>query len=92
MVEFIFNLSGLSLSLATLFAMRFDGTTASRDEIIDAFGFVGSDSQGSRCTRLVVSTPEGTVSARPGDWVIKDSFGAMYCRTQDYFDRNYEAV
>ena len=80
------------LKLPDVDAMRFDGTTASRDEIIDAFGFVGSDSQGSRCTRLVVSTPEGTVSARPGDWVIKDSFGAMYCRTQDYFDRNYEAV
>ena len=42
--------------------------------------------------RLVISTPEGDMTASPGDWIIKGVKGEYYPCKPDIFQQTYEPV
>jgi len=42
--------------------------------------------------RLYIPTPEGTITASPGDWIIKGIKGEFYPCKPDIFAQTYEAV
>jgi hypothetical protein len=42
--------------------------------------------------RLCISTPEGVMTAAPGDWIIRTSNGAFYPCEADLFAATYEAI
>lgn len=41
---------------------------------------------------LAVHTPEGVMTARPGDWIIRGVQGELYPCTPDIFAATYERV
>jgi hypothetical protein len=41
---------------------------------------------------LVIHTLEGTMSAQPGDWIIRGVQGEFYPCKPDIFDQTYEPV
>lgn len=78
-------------------AIKFDGYEASAREIEKAFraeyeieGY-GAD-YGGRLVRLRIKTLEGTMTADPGDWIIKGVKGEVYPCKPDIFAATYEAV
>lgn len=42
--------------------------------------------------RLQIPTLEGTMEARPGDWIIQGVTGELYPCKPDIFERTYEPV
>jgi len=73
-------------------AIKFEGTIESRDEIINKFGFVGSESNGELCRLITIQTLEGTMSACKGDYIIKGIKGELYPCKPDIFEATYEKV
>lgn len=73
-------------------AIQFTGTITSRDEIISAFGFVGSSYQNNtgECHSITIKTLDGYMNARAGDWIIKGIKGELYPCKPDIFEATYE--
>jgi hypothetical protein len=42
--------------------------------------------------RIKIPTPEGVMTARPGDWIIRGIHGEFYPCKPDIFDQTYEPV
>ena len=67
-------------------AIQWDG-----DNLDDVYAFTGRGiSQHGRL--LNISTREGTMTASPGDWIIKGVVGELYPCKPDIFKQTYEAV
>lgn len=77
-------------------AIKFDGYEASAREIEKAFRaeyeIEGYADYGGRLVRLRIKTLEGTMTADPGDWIIKGVKGEVYPCKPDIFAATYEAV
>lgn len=79
-------------------AMRWDGSEASQARIVTwangriegFFGEVDEDCEVGYF--LAIYTLEGTMKARPGDWVIRGVAGEFYSCKPDIFAATYEAV
>ena len=82
-------------------AMQFDGAPSTATPIIDwalandvTIGYHCPD--GDACRRdshvLLVSTLEGSMSALPGDWIIRGVQGEFYPCKPDIFAATYEPV
>lgn len=41
---------------------------------------------------ILIATPEGTMEARPGDWIIRGIKGELYPIKSDIFAETYEKV
>lgn len=82
-------------------AMQFDGTPSTAMSIID-WALVNNAvirchcPDDEACRRdshvLLVSTPEGSMTALPGDWIIRGVAGEFYPCKPDIFATTYEAV
>lgn len=75
-------------------AMQWDGTAESATAVIDWVLATGT-----RCARLhdetrtlAIDTLEGTMSASPGDWIIRGVQGEHYPCKPDIFSATYDAV
>lgn len=55
-------------------------------ELLDFVGQLKSDEEGN----LAIETPEGTMWADPGDWIIKGVKGEFYPCKPDIFAATYE--
>lgn len=62
------------------------------DELVDFLAESPNDWEGERHGELVIHTLEGTMSAQPGDWIIKGVKGEYYPCKPDIFEATYEAV
>lgn len=78
-------------------AALFDGTKFCADEIaawaIDSENFsavVGRSGKGERCFDLRIRTLEGSMTALPGDWIIRGVQGEFYPCKPDIFAKTYE--
>lgn len=84
-------------------AMQWDGTANGATPIIDwtlshgsTAGYRCSDPE--RCSEreddhtIAIPTPEGTMSATAGDWIIRGVQGEFYPCKPDIFAATYEAV
>lgn len=69
-------------------AMPFDGTEASANEILTWIGTGASYRPGINA--LFISTLEGEMTARGGDWVVKGVLGEFYPVKPDIFRETYE--
>jgi hypothetical protein len=72
-------------------AMQFDGTFESYQSIVREFGFM-PEQDGCMSGVINIATLEGTMVARPGDWIIKGVKGEFYPCKPDIFEATYEAV
>ncbi len=45
-----------------------------------------------KTTTLAIATPEGEMTAQPGDWIIKGVKGEFYPCKPDIFEQTYEPV
>jgi hypothetical protein len=72
-------------------AVRFDGTNAQA-----VAEWVGEEQDGwtygDRCDYYEIETLEGTMTASPGDWIIRGVQGEFYPCKPDIFADTYEAV
>ncbi len=79
-------------------AEQFDGTPASAERLCLLYASVVSPefepvAPGDKWTgRLCVQTPEGTIYASPGDWIITGVKGERYPCKPDIFAATYEAA
>ncbi len=78
-------------------AMRFDGTYSRTLEILRWAGegrspFANALIRPVGDKYLTIETPEGTVSARPGDWIIRGVAGEFYPCKSEIFAATYEEV
>jgi hypothetical protein len=77
-------------------AMPFDGTEASASEIVEWIGPQAHPPSfhpaypGEHRALLMIHTLEGTMTASPGDWVIKGVSGEFYPCKPDIFEATYE--
>jgi hypothetical protein len=69
-------------------AMQFDGSDKSALEICFWSGMSSLFDEGT----LKIETLEGTLTASPGDWIIKGIKGEFYPCKPDIFESTYEAV
>lgn len=77
-------------------AVRFDGTESSVSEFLNR-GFespfinpsVSFKLGGGEC---LISTPEGVMAAKTGDWIIRGVKGELYPCKPDIFKSTYEPV
>ena len=72
-------------------ARRWDGTASSATPIIDWILGNGQTAR-YRDTDIGIDTLEGTMSAAPGDWVIRGTAGEFYPCKPDIFADIYEPV
>jgi len=79
-------------------AQRWDGTVQGATPIIDwildgplaaRYEDATFEREGDR---IAIDTLEGTITASPGDWIIKGVQGEFYPCKPDIFDATYEAV
>jgi hypothetical protein len=82
-------------------ARQYDGTAGTATPIIDwamaagvtiNYHCVNGDACRANEHSLLIATLEGTMSAQPGDWIIKGVQGEFYPCKPDIFDATYEAV
>lgn len=60
------------------------------DQICD---FIGEKLTNSKLTPLIIETLEGNhISARIGDYIVKDAQGDFYTYRPDIFEQTYEVV
>ena len=52
----------------------------------------GDDFKASRGGEVLIRTLEGTMAARPGDWIIRGVLGEYYPCKSNVFEANYESV
>jgi hypothetical protein len=72
-------------------AMQWDGTAEGATGIIDwALSYDGTIRYHDEDDMLAVDTAEGTVSAQPGDWIIKGVQDEFYPCKSAIFDATYE--
>ena len=69
-------------------AIQYDGTHMTAHNIYDLSHGQISYIDG----KLTIRTPEGTMEASSGDWVIKGVKGEVYPCKPDIFEATYEAV
>jgi hypothetical protein len=60
-------------------------------EVFDFLGLEHSEDELDH-SEIHIETLEGTMTARPGDWIIKGVKGERYPRKPDIFEATYEAV
>ena len=81
-------------------AMQFDGTYFNGDAI-QSWACTNGNTHimlghfcvdRNSCAVLDVSTLEGTMTAKPGDWIIKGINGEFYPCKPDIFEKTYEPV
>lgn len=73
-------------------AIQYDGTHQSHREIVSAFGAnISADKDGAG-RPLSITTLEGVMTARVGDWIIKGVNGEVYPCKPDIFEKTYEQV
>ncbi len=70
-------------------AMQWDGTIKGAGAVIEWAG-AGECSYSHVLGKLLILTPEGTMGAKPGDWIIKGVKGEFYPCKSDIFDATYE--
>lgn len=68
-------------------AVQFDGTFASVEAML-----IPSCSQDLSSNTLEIKTPEGVMTAQPGDWIIKGEKGEFYPCKPDIFAATYDAA
>jgi hypothetical protein len=82
-------------------AEQWDGTAEGAAEIITWVRAEGGtarylddcvDTLGRQCVRLGIDTLEGTMQAKPGDWVIRGVQGEFYPCDRGIFDQTYEST
>lgn len=60
------------------------------DQICD---FIGENLTNSKLTPLIIETLEGNhISARIGDYIVKDAQGEFYTYKPDIFEQTYEVA
>lgn len=59
-------------------------------ELVDFLHSMPCDWEGERHGEIVIHTLEGTMSAGPGDWIIKGVKGEFYPCKNDIFEATYE--
>ena len=74
-------------------AWRWDETTMMR-EALEARGMRSASHDGhtgrpNECTNLRIRTPEGAMTASPGDWIIRGIKGEFYPCKPDIFEATY---
>jgi hypothetical protein len=63
------------------------------DENVNAVAkFVGDPDEYGKADFYDIETLEGTMTARPGDWIIRGVQGEFYPCKPDIFEATYEAV
>jgi hypothetical protein len=67
-------------------AVQWTGSNA--DEIEEFIGQVWKAAP----DRIRINTPEGTMVATPGDWIIRGVAGELYPCKPDIFEQTYEPV
>lgn len=70
-------------------AVKYDGTAASVDQVMDMAGTRGINNSPEG---LYIVTLEGTMRADKGDWIIKGVKGELYPCKPDIFEATYEPV
>lgn len=73
-------------------AMRWDGGEESQRAIVNAFGGAVSGWVDNAGYFLQITTLEGTMIARAGDWIVRGVQGELYPVKPDIFDATYEAI
>lgn len=74
-------------------AMRHDGTNASGDAILAwSMGMAIHFATGDDRCEIRMDTWAGTMTAEPGDWVIRDPGGGFYPCKPDAFAATYDDV
>lgn len=71
-------------------AVLFDGTPASSQYVIAWADKSYSATRGDGALLVAIETLEGTMYARPGDWIIKGVQGEFYPCKPDIFAATYE--
>jgi hypothetical protein len=71
-------------------AIHFDGSNI--NEIWDAFGAGDIYGPTERSESAFIDTSEGTMEARPGDWIIRGIKGELYPCKPDIFEATYESA
>ena len=70
-------------------AVQFKGDVGA--ESITSFGdFASQHDPWLGCDVLLIQTLEGTMTARPGDWIIRGVNGEFYPCKPDIFEKTYE--
>ena len=73
-------------------AIHFDGSKDSLAEVMAFTKEMGTREVGATPEGFTIATLEGTMLARPGDWVIKGVKGEFYPCKPDIFEATYEEV
>jgi len=71
-------------------AIQFTGSYESYRNIANAFG--GVSYHPWKSPNLMVWTPEGTMEARPGDYIVRGVAGEVYPVKREIFEATYEPV
>ena len=61
-------------------------------EWADEVGLLDIDYESGRDATLIIHTLEGSMTAQPGDWIIKGVQGEFYPCKPDIFQATYEPV
>lgn len=60
--------------------------------LVEAITFVNTEDVVARGDKFEIVTLEGTMTASPGDWIIRGVHGEFYPCKPDIFDETYEPV
>jgi hypothetical protein len=74
-------------------AVRFDGSTTQKNAILywmDTGEYIEPSVQTRDLVNLYIFTLEGTMTANPGDWIIRGVQGEFYPCKPDIFEATYE--
>lgn len=69
-------------------AIQFDGTEESISSDLSAGEYVWDSAN----MHLFINTLEGTLTASPGDWIIRGVKGEVYPCKPDIFEQTYEVI
>lgn len=70
-------------------AERWDGQTKTFEHLSENFRDLISLAEGSH---VVVTTPDGQLIARIGDWIIQDASGTVFVMKGDIFNLKYKLL
>jgi hypothetical protein len=73
-------------------AHQWNGDDAALDAWLDALGVEDGSGLYGKNDSVCIETHEGTMTASPGDWIIRGVQGEFYPCKPDIFEATYEAV
>jgi len=83
--------------MATIDAMRWDGSALGAIPIINwvlagdgTARYHGESDAPEAVTEIALDVPEGTVTVRPGDWIIRLAAGFYPCKPSDFAAMAYD--